>query len=146
MNTMEKTFAEMFNEKPITDFDTGIARVYNRCLKKRPSEINLDDLCFLIRQNCFPKVIIPMGLKELQKNPWAGAGYKGQLLYSFACSLILDDDTKKKLHDLIIKLNPNEVDPDFSIKESYINDTLGKFKRHGIISEYEFDEKRKEIC
>lgn len=129
----EKTFKEIYHEKPITEFASGIARMYNRILKKKPSEITLDELCFLIRQNCFSDITIPWGLKLLEENPWTGEYYEGELLYSFSCSTILDGITKEKLRKIIDKIDLTSEKLDDIDRKFYTNDIIPRFKKHGVL-------------
>ena len=75
-NAMEKsqepTLAAMYNVSAEHWPDTGLASEYNHTIKKRPSELSIDDIAFLIRQERFLNLVLPWPGKSPRRTPGRG--------------------------------------------------------------------------
>lgn len=98
---MPKTIKEIYNEAFIEKPETSLLKHYNSVLNKTPDELNVDDICMLIRQEFFLEISVPKAIELLKQNHSAGDNYDYSLLVNLSnveSSLI---EYKEKISDLI---------------------------------------------
>lgn len=96
---MEKTLKDIYEYEFIENPETSLLKRINSILAKTPSQLNLEDVCTLIRQECFLEIAIPKAIKFVLSSPSAGDNYPFSLLknlsevrsYSEAMKPILED-------------------------------------------------------
>lgn len=81
---MPKTIKEMFNEEYIVNPDTSLLKHYNSVLNKTPDELNIGDICMLVRQEFFLEIAIPIAVKIIKKDHSAGDNYDYSLLVNLS--------------------------------------------------------------
>ena len=90
-----------YEEEP--DINDTLVRWFNETINKKPSEMTTGDLARSVRQNLFHEVVLERGIEELEKDPFAGELFTGELLEKI---LLLDKDmllTKKAELKKILK-------------------------------------------
>ena len=81
---MSKTIKEIYNEEYIENPETSLLKQYNSILNKTPDELNVDDICILIRQEFFLEIAVPKAIEILKKDPSAGDNYDYCLLINLS--------------------------------------------------------------
>lgn len=81
---MSKTIKEIYNEEFIDKPDTSLLKHYNSILNKTPDELNVDDICMLIRQEFFLDISVPKAVEILKHNHSAGDNYDYSLLVNLS--------------------------------------------------------------
>jgi hypothetical protein len=66
------------------EFPSGLVLWYHRIYEVPVGRFTVDDLARAVLQDCHLDYILPLALRELEKNPLAGEFYDGELL----CSLL----------------------------------------------------------
>jgi len=59
---------------------TSLLKWYNTVIDKNIEEINVGDVCRMLRQNMFKDIAIPKAIDFLIQNPFAGELFEGELL------------------------------------------------------------------
>lgn len=81
---MPKTIKEMYNEEFVDNPETSLVKHYNSVLNKTPDELNLEDICMLVRQEFFLEIAVPKAVKILESNHSAGDNYDYSLLVNLS--------------------------------------------------------------
>ena len=63
--------------------DSSLGRWYNRFIEKEEKELNIEDICRMLRQDLLVEVATPIGIQHLYDNPFCGELYEGELLQCF---------------------------------------------------------------
>ena len=104
---MNKTFKELYDWDYIQNPETSLLKHVNKILAKTPNELNVDDICLLIRQEMFLDIAVPKAIDLIKKNPSIGDNYHFSLLKNLSCMDSSLLPFKAKLLDLIIFLEHN---------------------------------------
>ena len=124
---MSKTIREIYREEFVNNPETSLLKRYNSILNKTPDELNVDDICVLIRQEFFLDIAVPKAIKIISENPSAGDNYDYCLLYNLAhmessLGKYKDEISKlimgleQKFKDIIFELDSDRVDFSDSIQ------------------------------
>ena len=81
---MSKTIKEIYNEEFIDKPDTSLLKHYNSVLNKTPDELNVDDICMLVRQEFFLEISVPKAIEILKRDHSAGDNYDYSLLVNLS--------------------------------------------------------------
>ena len=112
--------------------DTGLVSEYNHTIKKRPSELSIDDIAFLIRQERFLNLVLPMAGEELKKNPWAGEYWDGEPLWSIAHLPAIPEQFRPEIASIAPSMDPGKREPcDAELRGWSM--TVKELKRHGLL-------------
>lgn len=131
-NKEELTLAAIYNVSPEKDARTGLVKMYNRTIKKRPSELSIDDIAFLIRQERFLDLVLPMAVEELKKNPWAGEYWDGELLWSIAHLPAIPEQFRPEIASIASSMDPGKRELcDAELRGWSM--TVKELKRHGLL-------------
>ena len=68
---MNKTLKEIYNYDFIEKPETTLLKDINRILNKTPDELDVHDVCILIRQEMFIDISVPRAVKMIDDNPSA---------------------------------------------------------------------------
>ena len=97
---MKKTLKEIYGWDYIDKPDTSLLKHVNAVLSKTPDELNVDDVCMLIRQEMFLDISIPLAIKMIEENHSAGDYYD----YCLLVNLSKMDSPLIQYGDSILKL------------------------------------------
>lgn len=77
--------------------DSSLGRWFNRLIEKEIKDINIEDVCRMLRQDFLVEVATPVGIQYLYDDPFCGELYEGELLKCFIRdqkSQIYDNETE----------------------------------------------------
>ena len=81
---MSKTIKEIYNEEFISNPETSLLKHYNSVLNKTPDELNVADICMLIRQEFFLDIAVPKAIELIKDNHAVGDYYDYCLLVNLS--------------------------------------------------------------
>lgn len=125
---MSKTLKEIYNEEFINNPETSLTKHYNSLLNKTPEELDLGDICVLIRQEFFLDIAVPKAIEILKDNHAAGDNYDYSLLVNLSNVESSLSNYKGIISDLINVLENDYKNIDFDI-ESDKQDYLESIER-----------------
>jgi len=120
---MGKTLKEIYNYEYINNPDTNLLKDINKLLNKTVNELDVHDVCVLIRQEMFLDTSVPKAIELIKANHAAGDYYDYCLLVNLSkmeSSLI---KYKKELYELITILESDYDKISFDLdsdKEDYL--------------------------
>ncbi|AMA71740.1 MULTISPECIES: contact-dependent growth inhibition system immunity protein [Aneurinibacillus] len=103
---------------------------YNTLIEKTVTEIDITDICRMLRQEIFIELAIERALEYLKQNPLIGDVYDGQLLELLSSvDVIKLKKYKKSIKELLFDIKTRLDINDFFSQEDYIEyvDLLEKF-------------------
>ena len=98
---MSKTIKEIYNEQFINNPETSLEKRYNSILNKTPDELDVADICTLIRQEFFLEISVPKAIEFITKDHSAGDNYNYCLLVNLSKMENPLTDYKKELLSLV---------------------------------------------
>ena len=125
---MSKTIKEIYGEEFIKNPETSLLKHYNAVLNKKPDDLNIDDVCMLVRQEFFLEITIPKAIEILTKNHSAGDNYDYCLLVNFSNMSASFEKYKNDISTLINILESDFKNIVFDLEEDK-NDYLESIKR-----------------
>ena len=112
--------------------NTRLVSEYNHAIKKRPSKLSIDDIAFLIRQERFLDLVLPMAREEPKKNPWAGEYWDGEPLWSIAHLPAIPEQFRPEIASIAPSMGPGKREPcDAELRGWSM--TVKEPKRHGLL-------------
>ena len=100
VDNMKKTLKEIYGWDYIDKPDTSLLKHVNAVLSKTSDELNVDDVCMLIRQEMFLDISIPLAIKMIEENHSVGDYYD----YCLLVNLSKMDSPLIQYGDSILKL------------------------------------------
>ena len=108
-----KTIKDIYNWKLIDNPETTLLKHVNRVLMKTPNELDVSDVCMLLRQEMFLDIVIPKALKLIETESSIGDYYDYQMLVNLADvsrkNLLQYRKELKKLVEFLSKEFPNTI-------------------------------------
>ena len=101
---MNKTLKEIYGYDFIENPETSLLKDVNRILNKTPDELDVHDVCVLIRQEMFLDTSIPKAVEMINNDPSVGDNYDYCLLYNLAHMESSMTEFKKLLSSLVENL------------------------------------------
>ena len=81
---MTKTIKEIYNEEFVSNPETSLLKHYNSILNKTPDELDVNDICVLIRQEFFLDIAVPKAIELIKENHAVGDNYDYCLLVNLS--------------------------------------------------------------
>lgn len=81
---MSKTIKEIYNEEFVNNPETSLLKHYNSILNKTPDELDVGDICVLIRQEFFLDIAVPKAIELIKEDHAAGDNYDYCLLVNLS--------------------------------------------------------------
>lgn len=81
---MSKTIKEIYNEEFVNNPETSLLKHYNSVLNKTPDELDVTDICMLIRQEFFLDIAVPKAIELVKENHAVGDNYDYCLLVNLS--------------------------------------------------------------
>jgi len=106
---MKRTLKDIYNWDYIENPETSLLKHINKVLSKTPDELSSDDICMLVRQECFLDLVIPKAIELITKDHSVGDYYD----YCLLCSLSKMESSLVDYKELIIGLI-NVLEKDFA--------------------------------
>ena len=120
---MEKTLKDIYNYDFIDNPETSLLKDINHILNKKPSELDIHDICVLIRQEMFLDIAVPKAIEIIKENPSAGDYYNYCLLVNLSKISVSLSTYKESLIKMIEILDRNLSIIEFEVdseKEDYL--------------------------
>ncbi len=121
---MNKTLKEIYNYDFIENPDTSLLKDINSLLNKTVDELDIHDVCVLIRQEMFLDISVPKAIDIIKKDHAAGDYYEYCLLVNLSKMEYPLVEYKEQLLDLIEILEKDFNNIEFELdsdKEDYLN-------------------------
>lgn len=119
VKTLKEIYGYGFIEKP----ETSLLKDINHILNKMPDELDVHDVCVLIRQEMFLDTSLPKAIEMVSKDPSVGDNYDYCLLYNLAHMECPMTEFKQLVSSLIDNLEAKSKNMEFELdsdREDYL--------------------------
>lgn len=112
---MSKTIKEIYNEEFVNNPETSLLKHYNSVLNKTPDELDVADICMLIRQEFFLDIAVPKAIELVKGNHAVGDNYDYCLLVNLSKMDNPLSEYKIELSSLVAVLENDFLKIDFEL-------------------------------
>jgi len=109
-------------------FNSGLINWYNRLINKSYDELDVIDVCKMIRQDVLKDVAINKAIEIFLKDPYAGEYNDGELLSVFISldMKLMDTSSQRELQNILENIQKNQFDFEWDnekAKANYVENT-----------------------